>query len=109
MQPIRIYPQYVLIFKYDVKEEVQERYFRYVTGEFLPALQKREIYMQNAWQVVYSKDGLPERQIEFITEKKETLRALFDDPEWDDLETRLCEFAENYSMRIVRYNSNFRV
>lgn len=109
MQPIRIYPQYVLILNYDVKAGIQDRYFRYISGEFLPALQKREIYMQNAWHVIYSKDDLPERQIEFITEKREALKALFEDPEWDDLETGLYEFVENYSMRIVRYNGNFRV
>jgi hypothetical protein len=109
MQPIKIYPQYVLIFNYDIKEDVQEQYFRYVTGEFLPALQKRKIYMQNAWHVIYSKDNQPERQIEFIIEKLETLRSLFDDPEWDDLESRLTEFTENYKKRVVRYNGSFRV
>lgn len=109
MQPIRIYPQYALILNYDVKPGVQERYFRWVTGEFLPALQQRKIYMQHAWQVVYGKDEQTERQIEFITEKADTLRTLFDDPEWVDLEDRLREYTENYSMRIVRYTGNFRV
>lgn len=109
MQPIKIYPQYVLIFNYDIRKEVQEQYFRYVTGEFLPALQKRKVYMQNAWHVVYGKDNQPQRQIEFITESKEILRALFDDPEWDDLESRLTDYTQNYTMRIIKYNGNFRV
>jgi hypothetical protein len=109
MQPIRIYPQYILILNYDIKAGVQETYFRYVTSEFLPALQKRKIYMQNAWHIVYSNNGQTERQIEFITEKSETLRILFDDPEWDDLETRLIDFTENFTMRIIHYKGTFRV
>jgi hypothetical protein len=107
MQPIQIYPEYAMILQYDVRPGTHERYYRYVTTEFLPALQKRKIYMQNAWLVVHG--DYPERHVEFITEQLEILRKLFDDPEWDQLESKLKTFADNYSCRIVKYRSNFKL
>jgi hypothetical protein len=107
MQPIRIYPEYALILIYNIRPNEQDRYFRYITGEFLPAMEKRKLYMQNAWHVVYGKQ--PERQIEFVTEKIDFLRELFDDPEWERLEDRLKDYTENYEYPIVRYNSHFKI
>jgi len=107
MQPIRIFPQYALIFKYDIRPGAQERYYRFVTSVFLPALQERKLYMQNAWQIVYGDE--PERHIEFITETLSIIRELFDDPEWESLETRLREFTENYTLRVIRYRGPFKL
>lgn len=106
MQPIRIYPEYALILTYDVLPGAQERYFRFVTSTFLPALQRRKLYMQNAWIVIG--EG-PERQIEFITEELANIRALYEDPEWAELEGELQTYVENYQKRIIRYRSNFKI
>lgn len=108
MQPIKIYPEYVMIFTYDVKQGVHERYYRWVTNNFLPALQSRKIYMQHAWHVV-GLNGQPTRQVEFITEDLETIRRLFKDPEWEDLETTLYQYTENLTMRVTRYSGSFKI
>jgi hypothetical protein len=107
MQPIRIYPEYALILTYDIRQGVQERYFRYVTGEFVPALQQRKIYMQNAWHIVYGEQ--PERQVEFVTEDLSIIQNLFDDPEWKELEGKLESFIRNYTKRIVKYRGVFKL
>lgn len=107
MQPIRIYPEYALILTYDIRQGVQERYFRYVTGEFVPALQQRKIYMQNAWHIVYG--GQPERQVEFVTEELSIIQDLFDDPQWRELEGKLESFIRNYTKRIVKYRGVFKL
>lgn len=107
MRPIRIFPEYALILTYDIRPGTQERYFRYVTGEFLPAMERRELYMQNAWHIVYGSG--PTRQVEFITEELDTIRDLFDDPEWDTMEDRLKDYTENYARHVVRYRGHFKV
>lgn len=107
MPPIRIIPEYALVLRYDVRAKMNEQYFRYVISEFVPALQERGIYMQDAWHIAYG--AYPERQVEFITERIETLRELFDDPQWDDMEATLKRYVENYSLRICRYQGVFKV
>lgn len=107
MQPIRIYPEYALILTYDILPGVHERYFRYVTGEFVPALQRRKIYMQNAWHIVYGSQ--PERQVEFIVEELRSIQDLFEDPEWKEMENKLGSFIENYTCRVVKYRGAFKL
>ena len=107
MQPIRIYPEYALILTYDIRQGVHERYFRYVTGEFVPALQRRKIYMQNAWHIVYGPQ--PERQVEFVTEDLQAIQDLFLDTEWKELEEKLESYIENYKRRVVKYRGVFKL
>lgn len=109
MQPIKIYPEYALILIYDIKPGVYERYFRWISNDFFPALQSRKLYVQHLWHVVGGTAIKPERQIEFITEDLESIRNLFNSNEWADLETRLKHFTENYSYRVVKYRGAFKV
>jgi len=108
MQPIRIYPQYAIILTYDIKPGVHEHYFRWVTNDFLPAMQNRKLYMQHAWHVV-GDNGQPERQIEFITEELDIIKRLIKDPSWKHLEDRLQTFTQNYTFRVVKYNGSFKI
>ena len=108
MQPIKIYPEYAMILTYDVKQGVHERYYRWVTNNFLPALQSRKIYMQHAWHVV-GVHQQPTRQVEFITEELDTIRRLLEDPEWETLETRLKQYTTNYNLRVTRYTGSVKI
>jgi hypothetical protein len=107
MRPIRIVPEYALVFKYDVRTEMQETYFRYVIGEFTPALQEMRVYLQEAWHVAYGE--YPERQIEYITDDLNNIKRLLNSKDWERLEDRLKEFTYNYTRRITRYSGRFKV
>lgn len=107
MQPRSISPKYALVLTYNVRPGTQERYFRYITGELHPALERRELYMQNEWLILYGKQ--PERQLEFISERIDTIRDLLDDPEWERLENRLKDYTESYERHIVRYKHHVKI
>jgi hypothetical protein len=107
MRSTTIRPQYAIIFRYDVRPETQETYFRYVIGDFTPALQEHEIYMQDAWHVAWG--DYPERQLEYVTERFDCIRRLLQSPEWERLEGRLKSFTKHYSMHIQRYTGAFKV
>lgn len=107
MRSTTIRPEYALVFKYDVRPDTQETYFRYVIGEFTPSLQEYKIYMQDAWHVTWG--AYPERQLEFITEQLDSIRQLMAGTEWEQLEDRLKQFTTHYSWRIVRYSGRFKV
>jgi hypothetical protein len=103
----KIYPEYAMILTYDVRPGAHERYFRWVMGDFLPALQKRQVYMQNAWLVLYG--PYPERHIEFVTEDRATLRRLLASHAWERLEDKLRSYTRNYSRRVIRYPGEFKL
>lgn len=107
MDPIRIYPEYAMILTYTVRTGVHERYFRFVSSDFLSTLQKHKLYMQNAWYITYG--DAPERQIEFITEKLDYITRLLDTPEWLQLEKRLKGYVHSYSKRVVHYRYSVKV
>ncbi|MCU0512399.1 MAG: hypothetical protein MUE40_07495 [Anaerolineae bacterium] len=95
-----------MILKYDILPGVQENYFRFVMGEFVPGLQEMGMYMHRAWHVVWGK--YPERHIEFITENRD-LHKFLHDPRWRELEGRLQEYITHYSCRVYRYTGTFQI
>lgn len=107
MEPLRIFPEYSLILTYTVRQGVQERYFHFITADFLTALQHHKLYMQNAWHIIYG--DAPERQIEFITEKLDYIQRLYDDPAWKPLERRLKDYVYDYNRRVVRYRYSVKI
>lgn len=107
MQPIRIFPEYAMILKYDVKPGTLDGYYQYVMQDFVPTLQRRKIYMQNAYEVVYGK--YPQRHIEFVVEHLTTIKELLEDPKWENMETRLQTYAENYSRSVIPYRGTFKL
>lgn len=106
MQPIRIRPEYTLLFNYNLQPGVQEIAYRFVVTEFVPKLQKMNVYMYNAWHIAYG--DMPEWQVEFITEHLDHLRQLFDLPEWERMERRLKGYTTRYSCRIINYRGVFQ-
>lgn len=107
MRSTTIRPEYAIVFKYDVRPDTQETYFRYVIGEFTPALQEFKIYMQDAWHVAWGE--YPERQIEYITENLDSIRSLMASPQWRQMEERLKGYTQHYSYRVTRYSGRFKV
>ena len=108
MQPSQhIRPRYKLILFYNIRPEKQDQYYRYMLSSFVPAIQKLGVYMHMAWHVAYG--DYPMRKIEFVTESAEALRQLFLSEEWDELESKLMSFVENYERKVVDYRNGFQI
>ena len=94
-------PQRVkLILTYDILPETQDRYYQYVLGEMVPAVQSMGLYMSGAWHTAYGE--YPVRLIEFIADDQAALNDVIESPAWGRLETRLQEFVTHYSKKVVR-------
>jgi len=107
MSSLRIIPTHALILRYDILPDVHEPYFRYVVGEFVPAMQEMKLYMQEAWELAYG--NYPMRQVEFITDDLDNIRRLLMNERWQRLEERLKSFTQRYDRRIVRYQGRFKI
>jgi hypothetical protein len=106
MPPIRIIPQYRLLMRYDIRLEMYEPYYQYVTNEFVPALQSMGLYMSAIWHTAYGE--YPLRQVEFVTDNLDTVREVFQTERWHKLEAKLQSFTTHYERKLVRYQDRFQ-
>lgn len=107
MQPLRIIPKYKLLLIYDIRQELNDSYYRYVIGEFIPAAQELGLYMYTAWHTAYG--NYPMRRIELVADGLLTVQRALQDKRWRDMEERLKGYTENYSRRLLRYRDGFQV
>jgi hypothetical protein len=92
--------RYKFILTYDILPETQDRYYQYVLGEMVPALQSMGLVMNGAWHTAFG--DYPMRLVEFVAEDYDTLMTILDGQNWATLHARLQPFVTNYSHKIVK-------
>jgi hypothetical protein len=90
---------------YDIKPDIQDRYFQFMLGELVPALQQMGLAMGGAWHTAYG--DYPMRLVEFVAEDREAVEHVLNSPQWEQLETRLKTFVINYSYKTVPLRENY--
>lgn len=95
-----------LLLTYDPIPERREAYFRYVLGEFVPALENLGLKMAEVWHTAYG--SYPLRLTGFVAADRETLDAVLESETFERLEARLQEYVVNYQRRIVPVGRRFQ-
>lgn len=101
-----IVPRYKLLMCYDIRRNMNDRYYHYVMREFVPALQEMGIYVTQAWYTAYGE--YPIRQVEYVVDNLDILHSAFASQEWQELEDRLQSYTTRYSRKIVPYRRGFQ-
>ncbi len=101
-----INPQYKLLLTYDISKDKYEDYYRYILGEFVPAMRELGLHMLSAWQVTYG--SYPQRQVEFICESRETLRTALSGAHYQKLEARLRSYTTHFTRKLVAFEDRFQ-
>ena len=95
-----------LLLTYDPLPKHREEYFRYVLGEFVPALENLGLTLCEAWHTAYGQ--YPLRLTGFIAEDREALETVLASPEFLELESRLQDCVINYRRKIVAQQPRFQ-
>jgi hypothetical protein len=95
-----------LIITYDPVPERREAYFRYVLGEFVPALEQLGLTLSEAWHTAYGE--YPLRMSGFLASDEGAMESILHSQEFRELEARLQEYVVNYSRRVVTCNGSFQ-
>jgi hypothetical protein len=95
---------YKLILTYDIRPRIQDQYFQFILGEMVPTLQSRGLHMNGAWHTAYGE--YPNRLVEFVADDREALDTVLLSPEWEELESRLMRYVENYTRKVVPLREN---
>ena len=101
-----IIPKYKLIMTYDVLPNKQAEYSHFVMGELVPGLQSLAIYMIAVYQTEHG--DYPARQADFVTESKEIMESGLADKRFNELESTLKTYTQNYKRKVVRYRPGFQ-
>jgi hypothetical protein len=105
-EPQVIIPRYKMIITYDMLPGNNEPYYQFVLGEMIPAMQEMKIYMTEAWHTAYG--DYPLRMATFVAEDYATIEDMLTSARWQELESRMQSFVQNYSHRIVAYRRGFQ-
>ncbi len=95
-----------MILTYDPIPEFREDYFRYVLGEFVPALEHLGLSMCEIWHTAYG--SYPLRLAGFLAPDRDTMEKVVASEEFLDLESRLQNYVINYSRRLVPQSQTFQ-
>jgi hypothetical protein len=99
-------PAVKLLMVYNVKPAMDEAYYRFMAGEFLPAVQNIGLIMVEAWRTAWG--DYPQRLIALVAEDHRALDEILDSKQWRDMETKLRHYVKDYRRQIVVYRSGFQ-
>ncbi len=95
-----------LLLTFDPIPERREAYFRYVLGEFVPALERLGLTMSEAWHTAYGQ--YPLRLTGFLAPDRDTMDNILASKSFERLEARLKEYVVNYQRRVVPLDRRFQ-
>jgi hypothetical protein len=95
-----------LLMVYDIKAEREAEYYRYMLGEFLPALQNMGLIMTEGWHTAYG--HYPQRLFAFRAENEHELRKIIHGEEWLQAKQHLLKLVRNYEERVVTARNIFQ-
>jgi hypothetical protein len=95
-----------LLLTFDPIPERREGYFRYMLGEFVPALEHLGLKMCEAWHTAYGE--YPLRLTAFTAPDEASMVQVLESPAFCELESRLQEYVDNYHRRTVPIRQRFQ-
>lgn len=95
-----------LLLTFDPLPDRREQYFRFLLGEFVPALEGLGLTMAEAWHTAYG--DYPLRLTGFLAQDEATMQKALASEAFEQLEARLMDLVENYRRRIVPAGKLFR-
>jgi protein involved in sex pheromone biosynthesis len=95
-----------LLLSYDIPQDLQQSYYSFVTGEFVPQANSIGLELAEVWETVYG--DYPQRLIVFVAQDAQTAYQAINSDRFKRMEKKLRRFVENYSRRVVKYRSHFQ-
>lgn len=95
-----------LLLSYDIPHDMQQSYFSFVTGEFVPQANSIGLELAEVWETVYG--DYPQRLIVFVAQDALAANKATSSDRFVKMEKKLKRYVQNYSRRIVEYQSHFQ-
>ena len=96
-----------LLLTWDIISGREQEYFEFVVREFIPEIQQLGLDPTDAWVTVYG--HRPQILAAVETRDKESLDRILASVEWDQLLSKLNDYVENFTYKIVRTKPGFQM
>lgn len=100
-QPIK------LVMTWDITPEHEQEYFEFVIREYIPGLQRIGCELTDAWATVYG--AQPQITVGAVIPTGIKARQVLQSEEWSLLNTRLQDFIQNFTLKVVEAKSGFQL
>jgi len=95
-----------LLLVYDIKPNREAEYYRYVLGEFLPALQNLGLMMVEGWHTAYGR--YPMRMLVFRADDETDIRLILKKDQWQQAKNSLLKLIRHYEERVIPARNTFQ-
>jgi hypothetical protein len=96
-----------LLMSWDIRPGRESEYFEFVVREYAPTLTRLGIQPTEAWYTIYG-DG-PQILTGAVTEDLQSMRAVLQSKEWQDLHEKLMKYVTNYRQKVVQASGRFQL
>ena len=99
-----------LLMNWDIKPGRDQEYFEFVVREWVPGVQRLGLQPTGAWYTVYNRNKeAPQMLTEGITKDIDTMRGILSSEDWMSLQTKLQEYVQNYTQKIIHVTGGFQI
>jgi hypothetical protein len=95
-----------LIMTWDIMPEHEQEYFEFVIREFIPGVQRLGWELTDAWATVFGNQ--PQILVGATLPSLNRARQMLASAEWTSLHSKLLDYIENYTQKIVPARSVFQ-
>ena len=98
-----------ILMTWDIKPGLDQEYFEFVMLEWVPNTTKLGLTPVEAWYNVYASSDVPRIMAGAIAEDASAMRNIITSSDWADLQSKLFEYVDNYSHKIVRVTGDYQL
>lgn len=96
-----------LVMRWDIRPETESEYFEFLVHEFIPGLNKLGIMDIQVW---YTQFGDCEKKLASgISPSMEKMKAALNSDEFEMLLSKLQQFVENFSQKVISATGGFQI
>jgi hypothetical protein len=98
---------YKLLMSWDLKPGVEQEYFEFVVGEFVPGITKLGIQPTEAWYTTYG--NCPQILTGGVADTVEAIHTALASDEWQALQDKLETYVDNLEKKVVKATGGFQL
>jgi hypothetical protein len=96
-----------LLMTWDIKPGRESEYVEFLMREFAPAMLEANLQPTDAWYTIYGEG--PQVLAAGVTDSLASMHEILASKRWQELETKLLTFVDNYKRRIVEATGGFQM
>lgn len=99
-----------LIMNWDIKPGKDQEYFEFMVREWVPSTNRMGLQMIAAWLTVYASDeSIPRIMAEGLADDMSSMQRILRSADWEEIQTRLMDYVDNYSQKAVYTDGDFQL